>query len=410
MRNPLLKMAWLNIWRNPRRTAILLCAMSAGLVGILFSMGFIRGWTRQMLSDAVSMYEGHVKILARGYNQNPVIENSFDVTDTMESALSGDRRISNWVARVSVQGLLSTPDHSMVVSLIGTGPEREVEVSTALRFMTDGHVLRPDSEGEVLLGRQLAEKLGGGVGRKVVLVSQQLGGEIGSAAFRATGIYDSRSGSFNERHVYVTMEEARKMLGLDRQVTEVTVMLHDIKDSQAVAEALNLQFNDPRIEVLSWRERLPYVRETLDMMDQYTWPYYVIFYLAMAFGIVNTLMMSIGERTREIGVLLAVGMPRLRLVRLILLESLFIAVVSVAIGLALGGTLVGWYAARGINLASFSEGMDLYGVSSVIYPFLPAADVMWAAAGTFAMALMFSLVPAWRAARLVPVDALRQGG
>lgn len=408
--NPLVKMAWLNIWRNPRRTVILVCAVAAGLVGILFSMAFVNGWIRQLVSDAVGTYEGHVKVLARGYNDNPVIENSFEPSERIRSALESDPRVRSFVARAAVQGLLSTPEHSLVVTIIGTDPEREGDVSTVFRMLREGRALSGGAEGEILLGRNLSEKIRKGPGKKVVLMSQQLGGEIGTAAFRAVGLFDVGSGSFNEANVYITLREAQRMLNLGGRVTEIAVLLHDIADSDAVAADLAARLGDESLEVLTWRQRLPYVRETLEMMGDYTWIYYLIFYIAMAFGIVNTLMISIGERTHEIGVLMAVGMTRARLMAVIVLESFFIAVVAVAAGLAAGAALVGWFNARGIDLSAFAEGMDLFGMAHVIRPVLVAADVGSAVAGTFAIAVLFSLLPAWRAARLVPVEALRKAG
>ncbi len=406
----LVKMAWLNLWRNPRRTVILLCAMAAGLVGILFSVSFVRGWTGQMLEDAVGLYEGHVKVLSSGYNENPVIEHHFEDSERLSKALDGDPRVRSWVRRLVVQGLLSTADHSRVVTIIGTDPLREQEVSTAARGLCNGRFLAPDRTGEILIGRDLSEKIGKGLGKKVVLMTQEWMGDIGTSANRMVGIFDSGNGAYNESHVYVTLSEAQRMSHVERGLTEVAVMLYDIRMSAAVASDLRERLQNPTIEVLTWAERMPYVRETLKMVDQFSWPYYAIFYIAMAFGIVNTMMMSIGERTHEIGVLRAVGMTRVRLMGMILLESLFIAVVAVAAGLALGAGLVTWFAVHGIDLSAFSEGLELVGMSDVIRPVLLARDVAWACAGTFAISLLFSFLPAWRATRLVPVEALRQTG
>lgn len=408
--NPLVKMAWLNIWRNRRRAFILLCAMTAGLVGILFTLGFMQGWVSQMVSEAVGTYEGHIKIFARGYNDNPVVEKSFVPDEHLQTVLAGDPRIRSWVARVAVQGLISTPEHSRVVTLIGTDPLRERDVSTACRELVAGRFLAGENDGDILLGRELSEKIGKGPGKKVVLMSQQLDGEIGTAAFRVAGVFNAGSGSYNEGNVYVALPAVQQMLALNSRVTEVAILLHDIRDSETVAADLTARLHDPGLEVLTWRQRLPYIHEMLAMMAKYTWPYYAIFYLAMAFGVVNTLMMSIGERLHEIGVLLAVGMTRRRLVGLIMLESFFIALVAIVAGLAAGGALVGWFAVHGIDLSAWSEGMDLFGVAHVIRPALQCRDFLEAAAGTFAVSVFFSLLPAWRAARLAPVVALRKTG
>lgn len=406
----LFKMAWLNLWRNPRRTFILLCAMAAGLVGILFSISFVRGWTRQMREDAVGTYEGHIKILAAGYSDQPVVEHHMADAARLSEALEADPRVRGWVRRIVVPGLLATAEHSLVVTIIGTDPARERDVSTATRTLYDGQFLTAGGSGEMLIGRDLSEKIRKGVGRKVVVMAQQFGGEIGTSAYRVAGLYDSGNGPFNERHVYVTLAEARRLLNLEGGITEIAVMLNDIQMSPAVAADLRSRIRDPGIEILTWSQRMPFVRETLKMVDQFSWPYYAIFYIAMAFGVVNTMMMSIGERTHEIGVLRAVGMTRARLMGMIMLESLFIAGVATAAGLALGSGLVRGYAVRGIDLSAFSEGLEQFGMAHVIRPALQADDTAWACAGTFAVSLLFSLLPAWRASRLAPVEALRKTG
>ena len=408
--NPLIKMAWLNIWRNPRRAAILLAAMASGLVGILFCMSFIRGWLVQMVDDSTGTYEGHVKILARGFNENPVIENNFVLSAELAGFLDADLRVDGWVPRIVAPGLLCTPEHAKVVTIIGTDPAREIKVATACRMISEGRMIRPETRGELLVGRNLAAKINKSPGRKVILMSQQLGGEIGTAATRIAGIYDVGIGSFNEANVYLTLDDAAGMLNVTGRITEVAVRLRDINTCDDFAADLRSRFSDPAIEILTWRQRLPYVDETISLMGKYAWLYYAIFYTAMAFGIVNTLIMAIGERTHEIGVLLAVGMTRLRLIFLIVLESMFIAVVAVAAGLLMGTALVMWFNARGIDLSAFAEGMDLFGLAHVMRPVLDPLDVRNATAGTFIISILFSCWPAWRAASLVPVSALRQTG
>jgi len=408
--NPLMKMAWLNIWRNPRRAAILLAAMASGLAGILFCMGFIHGWLVQMVDDSVNTYEGHVKILARGYNDNPVIEHHFTPPESLIRFLDNDGRVESWVPRIVVPGLLCTPEHAKIVTIIGTDPAREIRTATAGRMLKQGRMLDAKASGELLIGRQLAEKTGKGLGRKVVLMSQQPGGEIGTAALRITGLFDVGIGTFNEANVYITLEQAADMLAMTDRITEIAVKLKDINECHMFAGDVKRHLGDQELEVFTWRERLLYLDEMLALMARFSWLYYAIFFIAMAFGIVNTLMMAIGERTREIGVLLAVGMTRARLVALIILESFFIACLAVIAGLGIGLLVVGWFEHRGIDLSAFAEGMDLFGLAHVIRPSLAASDIAKSIAGTFLIALLFSCWPAWRASSLMPVKALRTTG
>jgi ABC-type lipoprotein release transport system permease subunit len=403
-------MAWLNIWRNRRRTVILICAMTAGLAGVLFSAGLINGWLDEMVRGSVQTFEGHVKVLARGYRDNPVVENSMAPLPGLPDTLEGEPRVRAWAERIVVPALLSTPAHSMVVNVIGIDPEAEARVSTAREMVREGDYLSADAPGKILVGRRLADKVALRLGKKLVLMSQQLGGDLGSGAYRVAGIFESGMGGFDEGNVYLLKSDARRLLGLDERITEMVIMLHDIADSEQVAADLGRTLAGGEAEATGWRERMPMVAQYIELSHRFMLPYYAVFYLAMAFGIVNTMSMAIGERTYEIGVMLAVGMKRPRIVLLLSLEALFIALVAAACGLALGGALVGTLGHMGIDLTAFAAAMDYIGIGKVIYPYLEPHGVVGAVVAMLAVALLFSFIPAFRAARMVPVQALRKVG
>ncbi|MBU0677217.1 MAG: ABC transporter permease [Verrucomicrobia bacterium] len=407
----LFKMAWLNIWRNKRRAAILLCAMCAGLAGVIVLMGVTEGWIDEMLESAVRTQEGHVKIMGSGFNDNPVIENcmSTELLGKVYDRLDSDHRVAAWAERVVVQGLLSTPRHSRIISITGIDPSREKDVSIIRSAVVEGSFLSEDEPNRILIGQKLSDKLQKGLGKKAVLMSQQVGGELGSSAMRISGIFNTGNGSFDENTVFILKSDARQMLNLSNQVTETVVLLNDIDDSEAVAAEL-APLAPQGVDILTWKQRLPFIVETLDMTNRYMIPFYAIFYIAMAFGIVNTLLMAIGERTHEIGVMLAIGMTRMRLVKIVMLESFFISLIAVVVGCAVGVGIVTWYGQHGIDLTAFASGLEYLGVGKILYLRISAAGVGWAAAATVAISLLFSIYPAAKAARLVPVEAIRTIG
>ena len=409
--NLLLRLAWRNTWRNRRRTAILICAMMAGLVGVLVSLGLTNSWLDQFRHNTVRFYHGHLKAHRRGYQDNPIIENSFPPLAELTARLAGDDRIRGWADRVAVSALLQTPRRSIVVSLVGVDPAREPAVSDVPRSVIAGEYLDLPETGvpPLLMGRQLAEKLGLGVGRKVVALSPQYGsGEVGAAAFRIRGIYDTGTGGFDDQYVFVRRADLQAMLNLGERVTETVILLREDRDGAGLARDLGRVAADAAVEVLTWRERLPFVARTIELSNQMMMPYYAIFYLAMAFGIVNTLVMAVGERTHEIGVMMAVGMPRRTVVGMILLESAMIAAVAIGLGSLLGCMIVRWLGRVGIDLSVMVEGLSYPGLGRVLYPRLEPGGVALAALVALAVAAVFSLYPAVRAARLAPVEALRQ--
>ncbi len=406
----LLQMAWHNIWRNKRRAIILLCAMSAGLAGVLFCMGFVNGWLDQMVESSVNRCEGHLRVMGLGYNENPLIEYAFEPVPDLAATLDEHNHVKAWANRVVAQGMLSTASKSYVVNVVGIEPERERALSIVAGSICEGVFLDSAVSGKALIGARLAEKLKTKVGKKVVIVSQQFGGDMGSGAYRIAGIFDTHSAGFDESHVYVLRSDAQELLGLGDRITETTIMLDKIEVAEAFAGELKCQVPTDDVEVLTWKDRMPFAVQSLEMSGRYMIPFLGLFYIAMAFGTVNTLHMAVSERTHEIGVMRAIGMNRLRLVLLILFESFFLAVIAVVVGSTVGWAIIACFGASGMDLSMLAAGMDYLGVERVLYPYLESSQVVGASVTTFVIAILFSLFPAIRAARLAPVEAIRQVG
>lgn len=380
-------------------------------MGVLFSMGLITSWVEQIKDNAVRIFEGHVKIHGVEFFDQPIVDHAFPPPRTLTDRLREDDRVAGWSERVVVEGLLSTATKSRVVRIVGFDPETEPDVSVITSAVVDGEPFGHWSgRGKpVWVGRRLLDRIGRDVGKKLVLMSQQFGvNEVGSGSFRIAGVFDSGNGAFDENHVYILLDDAREMLSLEDRVTEVVVLLDDIDESDLFAAEVQAGLPAGELSARSWRLLMPMVEKQIELTGRIMIPYYAVFYIAMAFGVLNTLMMAIGERTHEIGVMLAVGMGRLRLVALILVEALFIALVAVVLGTLLGWSIVTWLGVRGIDLSALAEGLTYMGVARVIYPGLEAKGILVAAGVALAVSALFSLYPALRAAHLIPVEAIRK--
>lgn len=404
--NLLVQMAWRNVWRNKRRALLLFCAMTAGLVGVLFTMGFARGYLRQMEDQAVLAYEGHLKLLAPGYNENPIVENNMAPLGDLHAAWDRDPFLAAWCERVVAPGLLSTPRQSRVVTLLGVDPAREAAVSMVARTIAEGRFLTPDDESKVLISAWLSRKLQLGVGKKLVLLAQRLDGELGSASFRIAGLFDTGNSGFDRHHVLLLRSAAADLLATKDRITEVTFLLRDHEDLDAAGAALRSAIEGRPVELYTWQQRLPLIQEGIEISERFIFIYYAIFYIAMAFGIVNTLLMAIGERTHEIGVMTAIGMSRARLVGVFLLESLFIGLLAAVLGVAAGWLVVRTLGLSGIDVSAFAEAWGSLPIGRVLYPSLSARGMLGAAVTTVLVSLLVSLYPAARAARLAPVQAI----
>lgn len=408
--NVLMMMAWRNVWRNRIRAAILLSAMAMGLIGILVTRGLTRGWLDEMIRYAVETYDGHVKITAPGYHANPVVDHCLSLDPKLYEFLDRDPRIRGWANRVAAQGLLSTPSQSNIVQIVGIDPRQERTVSFIADSVCEGAFLSAHEPRGVLVGKRLANKLKLGIGKKIVLMASARDGEMGSGAFRIGGVFDTGNGAFDESTVYILLPAAQELFHLDDHVTETVVLVTNIAEDAAVAAAIKLAAGNRGMDVLTWEERLPFIVETIRLSAKTMIVYYAMFFVAMAFGIVNALLMAIGERTHEIGIMMAVGMSRAQLIGLIVVEAWLIGILAVLFGCGFGYLVVWWLRLDGIDLGALTEATLNMGVGRMLYPRLDGPSIVLAAVATLMVAILCSLYPARRASRLAPAEAIRTTG
>lgn len=400
-----LRLAWRNAWRNPRRTGIVVTAVAVGIAGTLLTMAINFGMIFQMVETAIENEVGHLQIHAKGFEENPEISVRLadGARDSVRelSELPGVRAFSR---RVRGEGLLSSPRASAGVRVLGIEPEREAGVSAIAASLVDGRYLDGERR-RVLLGRDLARRLEVDVGDKVVLSVQDLTGELTGEALRVEGVFDTPSQGLDRGTVFVHLDTGQALFGLGDAVNEVVA----VAEARDRVEPLRSELSRalPGVEVRSWEQLEPLLVYMVDAFDQSAWMIYAAVFVAMAFGIANVLLMTIFERTREIGIMRAIGFGRGRLVATIVVEALVVTLLGLVLGF--GGALLGLYAMRdGLDLSYFAQGLEYFGVGSRIVPVLRSSDFGVPLAVATLTALVASAWPAWRAVRLRPAEAVRQ--
>jgi ABC-type lipoprotein release transport system permease subunit len=399
-----LRLAWRNVWRNPRRTAIVVVAVAVGVAGCLFSMALNYGMVVQMIDTAIATDLGHVQIHAAGFDRDPALGVRLRDGGRAEArALAQIDGVAAWTRRVIGQGLVSSPRANVGVRILGVDPAGEARVSLVDDSITRGAWLDGEPH-RVLLGEDLARRLHVDVGDKVVISVQDLAGELTGEAVRVAGLFRTPSSDLDRGTLYLRLDEGQALLGLGKAVSEIVVRAKSRRDVAGVRDALAARL--PDVEVRSWEELQPILVYLIHSFDQIGMVVYGAIFVAMAFGIANVLLMAVYERMREIGILLSVGMGRGRLLAMIVLESLGVTLLGV--GLGLGAAFLAVAALpQGIDLSRWAEGLASFGVGTRIVPVLRAGDFRVPVAVAVITALVASAWPAWRAARLRPADAVR---
>ncbi|MGH0036865.1 MAG: ABC transporter permease [Myxococcota bacterium] len=399
------RLAWRNLLRNPRRTGIVVAAVSVGLSGCMLSMAINYGMVVQMVEAAIETELGHVQVHAAGWDREPELE----VRLRDGGALAG-RAIDEidagalWAPRVRAQGLVHSPRASVGVAVIGVDPRKEAALSRVAAQIQEGRWIEA-GERRVAIGRRLADRLRADVGDKVVISVADLAGDLTGQAYRIAGIFSAASSELDQSAVFLPIEGAQALLGLDRAVTELVVRLEDEGSMDRFTEALGSRVGSG-VEVRTWRELRPVLVYLLEMFDSVAWFLYAAVFIAMAFGIANVLLMAVYERTREIGMLMAVGTSRRRVMFEVVLESVIVTTLGLALGVGLA--FAGAEAlSDGIDLSRWSAGLGRFGVGARIVPVLRGADLWIPAIVALVSAVLASAWPAHRAVRALPAEALR---
>jgi putative ABC transport system permease protein len=401
----MLTIAWRNIWRNRRRSLIIMLSIIIGVAAVMMNDGLSFGMIQQVLDNQIGSHVSHIQIHAKGFNDNRVIQTSISDIKKVEGILEDTRGVRQWSRRVVTFGLLSSALNSSGGLIVGVDPMREPTVTSIQASITEGRYLsgRPH---EVIIGRKMAEKLGVGLGDKVVGMASAVSGDVGSDLFRVVGIYETVSSDFDKMHMFTTLAGAQDMLELGGRVLEYAITVEDIEQVEAITRELRAKLGD-EYEVHSYIDLLPMLVWTVEMYGEMMIVVYVIIGLAMIFGIINTMLMSVFERIQEFGVLMAIGMKNSYVFRMVMTEALLLAAIGTLAGLIAGMAVLLPLSSVGINFSMFSEGLNSFGVGAVIYPRVTIDSIVSVIVIIPLTALLGALYPALKATRLQPANAIR---
>jgi ABC-type lipoprotein release transport system permease subunit len=399
-----LRLAWRNLWRNHRRTLIMLAAVVVGAWAMIFMTALIRGMVDDMVRDGIQTLPGHVQVHHPGFRDDPSVSNVIAPPDeTLRRALE-EPGVVAWAARVRVPAVVSSERNTRGVVLVGIDPDRERELSFVADDMTEGRFLESPDDAGLVVGRKLLERLETGLGKRVVVMSQDPDNEIVDRGFRIVGVFDSSMESQEDGFVFAGRATVQRLLQMGDHVSEIAILGTDYRDVEGLRRRIE-EAAGPDVVVQPWRELEKYLGSMLEMMDGFVLVWIVVVFLALAFGLVNTLVMAVFERVREIGLMLALGMTPRNILAQIVVESTLL----LALGLAVGDVLA-WATIEplkgGIDLSIVGEGMELWGASAVLYPALRWEDVVLANVVVLLLGFLASLSPAWRASRYEPVEAI----
>jgi ABC-type lipoprotein release transport system permease subunit len=398
------RMAWRNLWRNHRRTLIMLLAISVGVWAMIFMTALMRGMVDQMIQDGIDALPGYVQVHNPAYRDDPSIENSLPPPGPELLEAFQDPEVNGWTTRVRVPAMISSERNNRGVTLLGVDPVGEVKLGLDPESIVEGRFLESPEDKGLVIGRKLLERLETDLGKRVVVMSQDPENNVADRGFRIVGVYKGKLAALEEGFIYAGRSTVQALLSMDGQVSEFAVTGQDYRKVDRLYELVKRAAGEDA-DVRSWMELDTYLGLMLGVMDGFVLVWVIVIFLALSFGLVNTLMMAVFERIREIGLMQALGMKPTAILYQVLLESLILLALGLLIGnlLAIASVLP---IRDGLDLSMVSEGMEMMGVSSVLYPALKLNDLVMANTVVIILGILTSLLPAWRASQYRPVEAI----
>ncbi|MCI0555326.1 MAG: FtsX-like permease family protein [Anaerolineae bacterium] len=402
-----LRLAWRNIWRHRRRTVIIVLAMGLSLALMMFYDGLIDGFNQAIAQNAVRVLGGNIQVHAEGYREkvdsNPLLPLTDD-SAVVQAALSQPDVIAA-ARRIQTGGLVSNREGSFPLSIIGIEPEAEAPVSLIAEHVVNGRYLEATDEDSILIGKGLADALAITVGDRITMVGSDAHKQNRQRTMTVIGIYDIGLPSFEKGAVYISLAEAQSLFELRGQSTEVQITLKGVGPEAAVVAALTPIL--PGYEVESWAKNYPELGNAIGQKNAVMDIFSVIIVVIAGIGILNLLLMAIYERTREIGLLGAMGLKPRQIAATFILEGTLIGVVGVIAGIGMGLMINLGLGQVGMDYSQFAgitEYMAL--ISGRIYPTLGVSNLFGRATVVLIIAALAALIPALIAARREPSEAL----
>jgi ABC-type lipoprotein release transport system permease subunit len=406
------KMAWRSIWRNKRRTIISLISIAFGLGLAIFFITFANGAYYQVVRDAVKMQAGYITIEHKGYLDAPAVD--MFVSDP-ESILEPVRKL-NLIENIKLiivgGGVAKSGSGSVGVSFLGVEPSREVKTSPIAKKIIDGQFLSDEDGNLIIVGAVLAKRLKLQIGKKLVLSTNDINGELVEELCRVKGIFKTGSDETDGQFVLVPIGFARKLTSMpENAATQIGLMLRNPDQLKlAHAKVSKLVAND-QIEVLTWNEVMPDLAAYIKMDRTSGYIFYVIIFALVLFSIFNTILMSVMERKHEFAIFLAIGTSPRQLEAQVVMESAYLGLLGSLLGLLIGYLISNYFAVNGWDLSGMMGGEDITvsgsAMSTIIYNRITASVLIWCSLIVFVSTVLLSFFPMRRASNVPFSDILR---
>lgn len=402
----IISISWRNVWRNKLRSAVIIIATTLGITAGIFSAAFYKGMADQRIEKAIMTELSHIQV------HKPEFRNSNEIKDYIRNSDQLNEKISNIPGvkgvsnRIVIFSMASSAETGSGVKIIGIDPEKEKLTTNIYEKIIEGEYFGLKRKNQVVIGDKLADKLKVKINSKIVITLLDVDNNITYGAFRVVGIFNTVNNAFDEATIFVQDKDLAKLINFPSNAChEIAILASSNEEVNKVA--LEVEAKAKNLEVKTWLQLSPEMSYLSEAMDLFMYIFIIIILFALLFGIINTMLMVVLERVKEIGMLMAVGMSKLRIFMMILLETVFLSLTGGVFGVIVGVLISKQFETTPIDLSIVGEGFtdmgyDPFVYTSIDYPLLVNVTILVIITGIIA-----SIYPALKALKQDPSEALR---
>ena len=400
------KMAWRNVWRNKRRTLLTVAAIAFAVAISVFMRGLQMGTYEQMIKNVIRINTGYLQIHKNGFWDNRTLRYTFKPNQHLSEILSGQAHITSFAQRVEADGLASAEENTNGVLIIGVDPQ--AEATTLKEKIKKGEFLSEEILEGTLIGEGLAKNLNTDLGGEITLLVQGFDGSLGAGVYNVEGIFRTGDPGLDRSVVFLHLTAAQELFWLGDRISQILVFVDDISNLKEVTQNLRAGLDTDTYEVMPWDELMPELVQLIAFDNASGQLFLMLLIIVVAFGILNTVLMSVFERVKEFGVMLALGMKPKKIVGLVFIESTLLALIGVIIGNLIGFGLNLYFSYHPISLSeSLAQVMEEFGFTAKFFVKPTFSTFLEVTIAVFVVSLIMTIYPTIKATRFRPVEALR---
>ena len=401
----LIKIAWRNIWRNKLRSLVVIISIIFGLLGGIIMIAMSYGLNEERMNNAVDTYLSHIQIHNNSFSEDYNIKHTIDNLNLIEEALNNDERVISYTKRIVLNGMLSNSNGSYGIQVKGVYPDTEIKVTNTYDKIIDGEYFKSKRDNTILVGKKLADRLNLKLKSKVVITFQDENYELTSLLFRVEGIFRSGNSRYDETNVFVKNISIIKNLPRFSGYHEIPILLNDINLRGEVKKDLIPISTNNIVE--GWDDISKELAYANEMLAAVLYIFMMIILSGLSFGVINTMLMAILERKKEIGMLMSIGMDRYKIFLMISMETIFLSMIALPFGLILSYVIVEYYSVVGIDLSIVEAGLENFGVGTRLYFKVPNEEYFIVSFMVLIISIVSSIFPSIRALKINPVEATK---